>query len=464
MSVIDGKEGDMMREQKRSEGFVLITSLLVLVAVTALGAGALFLTNMSLRVAENARSAAVARYNAERGLDLALLAIAREYNLRDGDWPSLGDVQDLVPLTMRVNGEVLNLDFDVVALAISGSDDTSGVVTVEGRGGANAVYRTSARFRGTLDVDEEFGVLMDFGGIGFVTPGQLIAHGNAKFGVDVHVGTGITATGRPTLIESAYIQSATSSCSIGSGANRITCEANASMPVIPRVEFEALRNRLVEARPTCALTITENTTSFDLTGRTGDTICVADGVSLEVTGTATGVYIIGEESSIVTIRANATPPADNLAGVGLKVAAGTVIPDAPGAMGIGENTIVAKNSISLARDVFVGQDGIVRTYIATEGDIRFAGAGQQELYGIFHANGDVCTQGTLAVFYGSILAGADRSPDVAGLCENFTGIDFRGNGGLDAFRRPAGAENEEFPRELISSELVVGGVVVVARQ
>ena len=446
-------------------GFVMITSLLVLVAVTALGAGALFLTNMNLRVAENARSSAIARYNADRGLDLALLVIAREYNQRDGEWPSLADVRGLVPRTMSLNGEVLDLQFDVTDIAISNADPTSGVVTVEGRGGANALYRTAARFRGTLDVDETFGVLMDFGGIGFVTPGQLIAHGNAKFGVDVHVGTGITATGRPTLIESAYIQSATSTCSIGSGGpNRITCEANADMPVVPRVEFEALRNRLVEARPMCSVTITENTSSYDLTGWTGQTICVADGVSLEVTGTATGVYVIGEESSTVTIRASATPPSDNPAGVGLKVASGTVIPDAPGEMGIGENTIVAKNSISLARDVFVGQDGIVRTYVATEGDIRFAGAGNQQLYGVFHANGDVCTQGTLEVFYGSILAGSDRSEGVDGLCGNFVGIDFRGNGGLDAFRRPAGAENEEFPRELISSELVVGGVVVVSRE
>ena len=442
-------------------GFVLITSLLVLVVVSALGAGAVFLTITNLRIAENTRTTAIARYNAERGLDLALLTLAREFAERDGSWPTEAELKSLVPVAMTLGDESEALDYAVVRLEISGADPRSGVVAIEGRGGANGLYRTSARFRGSIDDEDIF----DFGNIadlGMVTPGQLIAHGNAKFGLNVHVGTGIVATGRARLIDSVTLKSATEDCSIGSGANRIQCEADAEMPIVPRVDFAASRASFTDRRPNCDATIEADTTAFDLSNRKNETICVADGVSLEVTGTATGVYIIGAETSTVIIRADATPPENDTEGVGLKVVSGTVIPDVPGAMGIGENTIIARNSINLARDVFAGVDGIVRTYVATEGDIRFAGAGMQQLYGVFHANGDVCTQGTLEVFYGSILAGAERSDGVEGLCENFTGIDFRGNGALDAFRRPQGASNEDFPQ--LIGVVYTYGLVVVSRQ
>lgn len=450
--------------QSGREGFVLITSLLLLVVVSALGAGAVFLTITNLRIAENARTGAVARYNAERGLDVALLTLAREYSERSGSWPTQAQLAARVPTEMVLNGVPLELDFDIVDLRISLADPLSGVVEVEGRGGGTGVYRTSARFRGTIDTDPDENVVFEDFPADFVTPGQLIAHGNAKFGVNVHVGDGITATGQARLIDSSWIRSATSTCAIGSGRNQILCEADAEMPSIPVVSFGSLRDDLRTTRPTCTEIITTDTFGLDVSTMAGATICVVDGVTLEIVGNATELFVIGEEDSTVVVRANATPPADDAAGVGLKVAAGTVSPAGPGVLGIGENTIVSKNSINLERDVFVGQDGIVRTYVATEGDIRFAGAGNQVLYGFFHANGDVCTQGTLSVFYGSILAGTDRSEGVDGLCGNFTGIDFRGNGALDAFRRPAGTENRELPRVIVDPETIVGGVFVVARE
>ena len=82
----------------RESGFVLITSLLVLVLLAGFGAGAFFLTNMNLRIAENTRTSAIAHYNAHEGLDVALLILAKEYYERgDGTWPTFEELVARTP-------------------------------------------------------------------------------------------------------------------------------------------------------------------------------------------------------------------------------------------------------------------------------------------------------------------------------------------------------------------------------
>src|SRR5690554_6151811 len=99
------------RLEMRQQGFVLITSLLVLVVLSAIGAGAFFLTNMNLKIAENTRSATVAQYNAHEGLDVALLILAREFYLRgDGSWPSLSELQARTPPDAEYEFLALSLD------------------------------------------------------------------------------------------------------------------------------------------------------------------------------------------------------------------------------------------------------------------------------------------------------------------------------------------------------------------
>lgn len=65
-----------MRSQK---GIALIASLLIMASVMALGVGSLFLTDMNLKISENARSNALARYHAEAGLDTAFTLVADYY-------------------------------------------------------------------------------------------------------------------------------------------------------------------------------------------------------------------------------------------------------------------------------------------------------------------------------------------------------------------------------------------------
>ena len=60
-------------------GFALVVSLVVLVVVVSLGAGALFLSTMNLRVAENTRTHAMAVANANSGLELAMIRLYQIY-------------------------------------------------------------------------------------------------------------------------------------------------------------------------------------------------------------------------------------------------------------------------------------------------------------------------------------------------------------------------------------------------
>lgn len=64
---------------KRQDGIALIASLLIMAAIMALGVGTLFLSTMNLKIAENSRTHAAARYNAEAGLEVAVLKLKQDY-------------------------------------------------------------------------------------------------------------------------------------------------------------------------------------------------------------------------------------------------------------------------------------------------------------------------------------------------------------------------------------------------
>jgi hypothetical protein len=64
---------------KRQQGIAIVSGLIVLVVIMAIGVGALFLTNTNLRTSENVRSNAVAAANAESGLEIAALLLRESY-------------------------------------------------------------------------------------------------------------------------------------------------------------------------------------------------------------------------------------------------------------------------------------------------------------------------------------------------------------------------------------------------
>ena len=458
-------------------GFVLITALLILIVLAALGFGAVFLTNMNLRIAENTRSAAVARYSAEAGLDLALFTLAGEWVARNGSWPGLDALRSKVPLTYtRPGGELADVDFRIVALSTDGNE---GTVTVEGSGPRGARFRTSARFEGRPPTPPTPAGRVDLSGIGFVTPGNITVTGNAKFGLNVWTGGTLTATGLAQNL-GFEIKSYSDPCWVGSGGSGGNPNAsgggrgnpNAGPPATPCIggharpvheiyEFD-VGLAILSASRECTDVLASGT--YDVTLRQGETLCIEPDAIVTLTGEASGLTVLGDESTTVRVDASTRGFDDEPDGVGLNLASGTVQFVSGGSFGEGSNTIFALESIKLERDVLVGEDGIVRTFIATEGDMRFEGAGMQEVYGIFYMNGDACLQGTLDVFYGAIMAGADASDGTTNLCGNFTGIDFRGAGGLEAYYEPEGSEIDNFPVGELIPGTSVGGVRVLARQ
>jgi hypothetical protein len=72
---------------KDNKGIALIASLLIMAAIMALGAGSMFLAQMNLKITENSRSNAVARYHAEAGVDTAA-ALLRKIHTDTGKFPA----------------------------------------------------------------------------------------------------------------------------------------------------------------------------------------------------------------------------------------------------------------------------------------------------------------------------------------------------------------------------------------
>jgi Tfp pilus assembly protein PilX len=71
----------------RQSGIALVTSLFILVAVMMVGLGSIFLTQTNLRVAENIRTNAIARNNANSGLEAAYLLL-ENYHTSNSTFPA----------------------------------------------------------------------------------------------------------------------------------------------------------------------------------------------------------------------------------------------------------------------------------------------------------------------------------------------------------------------------------------
>jgi hypothetical protein len=68
---------------RSSAGIAIISTIFIMVAVLALGIGALYLTNIDLRIAENVQSNAVAKQNAQIALEASLIALRETIKAED---------------------------------------------------------------------------------------------------------------------------------------------------------------------------------------------------------------------------------------------------------------------------------------------------------------------------------------------------------------------------------------------
>lgn len=123
---------------KRQDGIALIATLLIMAAIVALGVGTLFLSDMNLRIAGNSSAHAIARYNAESGLDAAIIQLTKEYG-----------VAKRFPTSLTLPSSPAS---EIIYQAVSPSSQgystntarTTAVVRISGRGPNNAQYVAEA--------------------------------------------------------------------------------------------------------------------------------------------------------------------------------------------------------------------------------------------------------------------------------------------------------------------------------
>lgn len=445
-----------------NRGFALVTSLLILLVVAGLGAGAVFLTITNLRIAENARGAMVAQYNAESGLDLALIALSQSYR-SDGVLPTLETLRARVP-DLGV--------YTVTELTLDGGD---GIVRVRGVGPGGAGHTTGARFR---PVDNQFEVDADgdpFITVGFVTNGDIFLPGNGTFDLGMWAGGTVRATGGQSALGVGRVgRAAGDVCQIG----RTECHTGTSSPDVGPFSFIAARDQLWgEAQEALRDRgdVRECTMRFDTPGiatvwdATDEVICVGPGVTLDLIGTMTNTYVVGHPDATASSDPDADPVAFstiNLRGdsvprrpgeVGVKIAAGSV--NLIGGTMRGENTVLAVNSVILDKNV-TSHDRIARTLIATESDVRLNGGGNRDAFATFRANGNFCFNGTINRFIGSVVT--MNMLDVPNpICGQTVGINFAGS--ITEASVPDDVENSNIPPSK-AVETDAAGVRIIARR
>jgi hypothetical protein len=176
---------------KKQDGVALIATLLIMAAITALGVGSLFLSNMNLRIAENSRTQAAARYNAEAGIEAALIRLEREVetNKKFPDTlvlPSSPDTSITYQLmTPASDGYKVN------------ASKTAAEVRIVGTGPNGARYQTEAYLSSTSVAG---GLSAERYGRGLVSEGVLNINGKATYtDALLHGNKGFTVNGQGTF-------------------------------------------------------------------------------------------------------------------------------------------------------------------------------------------------------------------------------------------------------------------------
>lgn len=441
---------------RKEAGFALITSLLVMVVLSVLGAGAYFLTNMNLRIAENGRTGAIATYNAHEGLDLALLAIGQEYTARaDFSWPTLAELKARLPGSSDF--EITALDLDTPVDGIS----AGGMVTVVGFGPRNARYETGARFEGQLSEFSRPGPGEPAFGIGWVTDSDMEISGKTTFSIPLWAGGTIDGSGNAVnVLPVAKFVWAAGECKLKLGKSPLDCESGTESPNIPKFVFADELADLRLERPTCDLNVTTSS-NLNATSYRNKTVCLADGVNLTVNGTAEGLYILGSEKTTVTFNGTAEGTADS---IGVKIAVGRFTTSSGFTLN-GMNTIFTVESIDFVSNstytngTMSGSEHYVNTLLGTEGNV-YVHKAEGKLDAIIWANGHFCKHGNGGLdFVGSILT-KGLGPTSGKPCT--PGIYWNGGGG-GTF---TAVGNEDIPTkdEDEAVDFSAAGILVVAKR
>ena len=164
----------------RQSGIALVTSLFILVAVMLVGLGSIFLTQTNLRVAENIRSNALARNNANTGLEAAYL-ILESYHTSYNTFPTSSS-----DFSLPAGG-----GFALVSYRFDHADQV--MVRVRGstsRGAEHEVEGLFSLYQAPPEIPESYT-------IGLVSEGEVEVNSNASIYTDsgVHGNSGFDLAG-----------------------------------------------------------------------------------------------------------------------------------------------------------------------------------------------------------------------------------------------------------------------------
>ena len=432
----------LARHASQRSGFAVVTALLVLAAISTLAAGAFFLTITNLRLAENNQAQTVARYNAEKWLDVTLMVVADAY-VELGRLPTETELRPFL------------IDDGQYALTRYNVNGTVGEVQVTGFAGrgdaAAAVTRhpVSARFEGTTGAS---GVP---GGPGFITPESINVSGASRVLLNMHAGgslniSGNVDTGDPEAGQLFSYMSGTGQCSLGTAG---PCLSGQDPPVVDPVLFDDLYDDAWDEYCSSGPNIVEpgGTSTRTINAVAGGVYCLRPAASrknYELSGMLHNVTVIGGANTVVTVRAGSTgpDPSDPENDLGLRLYAGDIVLTSGNTLG-DRNDVVSRGNVVLDRGVTateeVADDGrtltVVKTLIRAGNDVVFTGSGTSGTFAEIIANGKFCRSGNGgARFIGSITAGAGTplGTNLSGgqqVCaSDRDAIDFRGGGGWTA--------------------------------
>lgn len=164
----------------RQAGIALVTSLFILVAVMLVGLGSIFLTQTNLRVAENIRSNALARNNANTGLEAAYLLL-EDYHQNNGSFPTSSTGFSLPSGGGFVLSAYRYDNPDQVMVRVRGSTS---------RGAEHEVEGLFSLYQAPPEIPEAYT-------IGLVSEGEVRVNSNASIYVDsgVHGNSGFDLDG-----------------------------------------------------------------------------------------------------------------------------------------------------------------------------------------------------------------------------------------------------------------------------
>lgn len=422
---------------KRQEGFALIASLLVLLVLAIMGLGSIFLTQINLRIAENSRTGAIARFNAEAGLDSAFVVLAGAFRESTSVPSDIDEFRTLFP------------DFEGGSFAFANSNgytvfpDGTVRLRIVGYGPNNAQYEAEALVEPQLQPVPGTTDRTIFGE-GFVSKTGITLNGNGTYDINFWSGGNIDIhPGK--LMAGRVARAAGTTCRTGGQG---TCYTDQPEPDVPMPVFSTLRDEMIAKAerdfPGFSMATCEyRTGSFTGSNRV---ICVPPGGSLTITGNVSNLIVIGDNSTTITIDAVTGSTTDDEV-PGLTVASDRIQFGGNAAF-YGTNTIAARADINFGKNV-ISHDEVARTFIVTEGNFVLNGTGASDMFASFWVGGRFEVNGTPNRFRGTVVANST--------------IIRNGGGSFHTISDPNGLDNEFIPDDPIA-EFTGAGLRILSRR